>query len=277
MSEKRIARVFPTKTNMCPTDKDAYFGLPTLWTPQYDEVHISITFTWDILRIPDHVKLWEPYGKIKVDGPALNNPGGEFVSGMYLKKGITITSRGCPWNCHWCFIPKREGKIRQLPIITGNIIQDNNLLACQKPHIKKVFEMLLTQNAVEFRGGLDCSLLRDWIIDELRCLKIHALWVSYDHPSRLPDLKKAVAKLRRYFPRDKLRCYVLIGQKGDTLEKAERRLEEAWHIGTLPFAMRFRTPELKWEQTYIHAERGWNILARQWTRPAITKARMKHN
>ncbi len=41
----KLARVFARRTNMCPTDQDAYFGEPELYMPKYDEIHISVTFT----------------------------------------------------------------------------------------------------------------------------------------------------------------------------------------------------------------------------------------
>lgn len=60
----RIARVFPTKTRMCPDDKDAYFGPPSLWTPQYDEVHISVTFTWDLVKVEQLMRGWSKHGTV---------------------------------------------------------------------------------------------------------------------------------------------------------------------------------------------------------------------
>lgn len=272
-----IARVFPRKTSMSPDDPDCYFGPPPLWAPQYDEIHISVTFTWDLPKVDDFIRQWTSYGKIRIGGPAYDWPGNGFEPGMYLKEGITITSRGCPHNCPWCFVPRREGKIRELPIIKiGRVIQDNNLLACSKPHIRKVFAMLRAEcSGINFNGGLESARLKDWIVEELRSLRIHQIWLSYDRLEAKKLLIKAVEKLKRYFRRDQLRCYVLIGYKDDTIDKAESRLREAWEIGTLPFAMRYRTPEAKWESTFLFKDRAWNLLARQWTRPAITKTIMQ--
>ena len=272
----KIARVFATKTKMCPTDEDAYFGPPDLFTLCYDEVHISITFTWDK---PKGVILWNEWSRyaktIKIGGPAFDNQGSNFISGMYLKKGVTITSRGCPNNCPWCFVPKREGKIRELLIVEGNIVQDNNLLACSKEHIRKVFDMLEAQRQVDFAGGLESARVTDEIVEMLRGLKIYQIWLAYDHPNAEKPLQGAVNKLSKYFKRDKIRCYVLIGYEGDTLEKAEARLRRAYEIGTKPFAMRYRTSDPKWNGTYLFKERAWNLLQRQWTRPAIYYRIMK--
>ena len=271
----KIARIFPRRTRMTPTDENAFVGLPPLGCPRYDEIHISVCFSWDIDKANYLAKQWSSYGKVRVGGPAFDNAGGDFLSGYFLRPGVTITSRGCPNDCPWCFVPKREGKIRELPFIEeGNIIQDNNLLACSKSHICKVFEMLRTQKAIDFSGGLEASRINGKIVDELRSLKIKQIWLAYDHFNGEWSVKEAVEKLRKYFPRDKIRCYVLIGYHKDTLEKAEERLRWAWEIGTLPFAMRYRIPEANWLSSFLFKERAWNLLARQWTRPAIIKSMM---
>ena len=46
---KRTIRVFPRQTAMTPTDELAFVGDPplSLWRPSADEVHVSVTFTWD--------------------------------------------------------------------------------------------------------------------------------------------------------------------------------------------------------------------------------------
>lgn len=270
-----IARVFSRKTSMTPLGPNCYWYYLPIWAPKYDEIHISVTFTWDLPMAERLALQWSDYGKVKIGGPALDDPGNGFEPGMYLKEGVTITSRGCPNNCDFCFVPQREGKIRELKIKPGHIIQDNNLLACSKEHVRKVFEMLRHQSRIDFSGGLEAARITDEIVEELRSLRIYQLWLSYDHPGAEKPLKKAVEKLSRYFRRDQIRCYVLIGYGDDSIEKAEARLKEAWEIGTLPFAMRYRTSQPEWNGTFLLKDRAWNLLARQWTRPAITKTIMK--
>ena len=271
----KIARVFPKKMSMSPDDKDVYFGEPDLFTPYYDEIHISITFTWDIKRGEYLAEQWSEKGKVKIGGVVFDDTGGEFEVGKYVKRGIVMTSRGCPNKCPFCFVPKREGKIRELEIKEGNIIQDNNLLACSNQHIRKVFNMLKSQKKVNFKGGFESTRIKDWIIEELRNLNIAEIWLSYDLPISDKSLIKTVNKLKKYFSRNQIRCYVLIGYYGDTLEKANKRLRRAWEIGTLPFAQRYRTPSLDWNNTYLFKEKGWQKLQRAWNRPAITKSIMK--
>ena len=102
----RIARVFPTKTSMSPTDPLAFFGAPTLdaIAAEPDEVHISVTFSWDLEKADELYYQWEMLGvPVEVGGPAFGDRMSEtFTPGMYLKEGMTITSRGCPKDCWFC-------------------------------------------------------------------------------------------------------------------------------------------------------------------------------
>ena len=255
---------------MTPEGKDCYYGEPDLFAPMYDEAHISTVFTWDIKKAYSLVNAWRAKAiTIRVGGPAFDDPGAEFISGRYLKKGVTITSRGCPNNCYFCFVPKREGKIRELPIVSGNIIQDNNLLACSKTHIACVFSMLKGQRHIDFSGGFEASRITDEIVEQLRGLRIYQIWLAYDMPGQNKALIRAVERLKKFFSRAKIRCYVLIGYKGDTIERAEKRLKEVFIIGTLPFAMLYRD-----EKNTPHSKE-WKRFQRLWTRPAIIKTRMK--
>ena len=67
-----------------------------------------------------------------------------------------------------------------------------------------------------------------------------------------------------------LRCYVLIGYKGDSFEKAEKRLREAWDAGFMPFAMLYRDFEGK-----VSAK--WKTFQREWANPIITASNLKIN
>jgi len=271
----KIARVFPTRTNMSPMDRDAYFGLPGLFASQrYEEIHVSVAFTWDIERANWLKKQWEMIAPVKIGGPAINGePTNGFETGKYLKKGVTITSRGCPNRCPFCFVKQDLIELKDFP--EGNIIQDNNILACSGNHLDKVFQMLSCQKQINFSGGFESSRITDQIIERLRGLSVYQVWLSYDLPDAEKPLKKAVDKLRKYFRREQLRCYVLIGFHGDTLEKAESRLRRAWEIGTLPFAMRYRTPQKTWKDSYLFEDKLWSLFTRKWTRPAIIKSRMR--
>lgn len=82
MKSKRIARVFPRKTNMSPTDQLAFFGPPTLdaLASEINEVHISVTFTWDLERAEELYNDWQMLGvPVEVGGPAFDDRMGDFT------------------------------------------------------------------------------------------------------------------------------------------------------------------------------------------------------
>jgi hypothetical protein len=264
-----MIRVFPRRTKWTPDDELAFVGdppLPLLLPPE-QPVRISITFTWDIPEGYRLLRAWSKFYKdVRLGGPAFGDPGGEFTPGMFLKKGVTITSRGCIRNCPYCLVPEREGKIRELPIKEGWIIQDNNLLACSEKHIEKVFEMLSRQKkAAVFSGGLDPRLLNRWHVCLLKSIKVREIWVSCDTTENLRYLYRA-AELLQDFPMYKKRCYVLVGFGGETIQDAEKRLKEVYELGFLPFAQLYRGPQLRQS-----ISKDWKRFVRMWSRPAIYK------
>lgn len=271
----RIIRVFPTKTNMSPLDKMSYFGEPPMFLPEHDQVHISVTFTWDIQRAEYLRNQWSnaTNKKILLGGPAYGDPGIDFTPGMYLKNGVTITSRGCNKKCSFCFVNKREGKIRELPIIAGNIIQDNNLLACSPHHIEAVFEMLKKQRKIQFTGGLDSKYITEDIAKKLSELSIYQLWLANDDKYDWDPLVNAIEILKPYFTAEKLRVYVLVGFDGDTMFEAEQRLIKTFQLGTKPFAMLYRDSD---STNYTKKRIQWRKFLHKWCRPAAFNTFMKH-
>lgn len=263
-----IIRVFCHQTSNTPTDKYSFIGEPGLFIPEHKEVHVSCVFTWDKPKAEYLAECWKFIGsKVKLGGPAYDDPGDEFIPGMYVRKGITYTSRGCPNNCKFCFVPKREGKIRELPISEGNEIQDNNFLACSKGHRQKVYDMLRAQKEIRFLGGLEAGRLTDWDIEEMRKLRIKELWVACDSKGAVKRTTKVIGKLSQAgFSQNHIRCYVLIG---DDMTENEARLRAVYEAGALPFAQLYQPEKL------LEYSKAWKQFARTWSRPAATRAHMK--
>ena len=266
----KIIRVFPRKTSLTPEDAYAFVGDPPLWRPEADEVHVSVTFTWDIkegYRLRDAWAVHYPI--VRIGGPAIAPPENGFEPGMYIRHGVTFTSRGCPRHCPWCLVQKREGSLRLLKIKPGWNIQDNNLLATPREHQEQVYAMLHFQSRKAiFAGGLEAAQVDDWVAGQLQRLRISQVFLACDTAGGLGLLKQAVAKLS-FLNRRQLRCYVLIGfQEGETISEAEERLEAVWQAGCLPFAQLFQPPD-----RYIKYSASWRDLARQWSRPAIMFSR----
>jgi hypothetical protein len=268
-----IARVFPRKTSATPTDEYAFVGEPPLFLPEgIEEVHVSVVFTWDLTEAERLARAWSRIAPVKIGGPATGMRGEEFTPGMYVKRGYTFTSRGCDSGCWFCSVPKREGKLRELEIHDGNIVTDDNLLACSRKHILEVFEMLKRQKygRVFFTGGIEAKRLRPWHIDLFKELRPKEIFFAYDTPDDLQPLRVASAMFDRaaYGTRNILYCYTLIGYPGDTFEAAKVRLQAVKGLGFSPFAMLYR------DETGV-TDKLWRRFQRSWVRPAAIFAKVR--
>jgi len=195
----KIARVFPTKNRATPNDQLCYFGPPpNLFPPEVDEVHVSVAFTWDKDKAEWLADQWQHIAPVKIGGPAYNEKGGGFIPGRYIKSGYVITSRGCHNSCWFCKVWKREGReVRELPVVDGWNVLDDNLLACSESHIVRTFEMLSRQrHKAQFTGGLEAKLLEPWHVDLLAKLKPEQMFFAYDTPDDYEPLRAAADILR---------------------------------------------------------------------------------
>ena len=266
---RKIARVFPRKTKATPSDDLVFFSEPPLLTlPEIDEVHVSVTFTYDRKIAEELAFQWEHVGvPVKIGGPAYDDTADEdFVPGRYLRDGYVFTSRGCNNNCWFCSAWRREGKLREIHITDGWNVLDNNLLQCSDAHIKEVFKMLKNQkHKPVFTGGLEAKELRPWHCELLREVKTQRMYFAYDTKDDYEPLVVAGRMLREagINPRSHVAsCYCLIGYKGDTFEDAEKRLLQTIDAGFMPYAMLFRDSE-------GNVDKKWSKFQREWLRPSI--------
>jgi len=268
----KIIRVFPHRTKATPTDELAIIGEPDMLS-EADCVHISVTFTWDMQEAERLYDIWKHRAPTEIGGPATGAQGGNFTPGMYLKKGYVITSRGCPNQCWFCSVWKREGGLRELPITEGFNVLDDNLLSCSDKHIKDVFNMLSKQKErPQFTGGLEPKRLKQWHIDELIKLKTERMYFAYDGPEDREPMYEAgkLLKENNITLRSRVPCaYCLIGYPKDTFENAEKRLIECLDFGFMPMAMLYR--DEKGEKS-----KEWADFQRVWARPTIIWSNYKN-
>jgi hypothetical protein len=265
----KIIRVFPRKTILTPDDEDVRVNVTPTWYDEADEIHVSVLFDQDLDRAQWLAHQWEKVSTVRLGGPATGERGDIFVPGKYVKKGAVITSRGCPNHCWFCSVPKREGNIvRELPITEGFIVLDDNLLRCSQEHIVKVFNMLKKQkNLIRFTGGFEAAALTDWHIELLHTIKLDSVFFAYDTPDDFEPLLHVAKKLQKTsFSIHQLRVYCLVGYNGDTIEKAEKRLNDCICLGFAPMAMLYNRPSQSKE---------WCNFQRSWARPRAIFARCK--
>jgi len=269
MVDRRIIRVFPRRTTATPTDDLVRVGVGPGLFDEADEVHVSVTFTWDLPAAEKLAKAWESVAPVRIGGPATGEAGGDFTPGRYVKEGYVLTSRGCPNRCWFCSVWRREGtEIRELPITAGWNVLDDNLLACSDKHIRSVFEMLAGQKSngrIQFTGGLEAARLKPWHVEALRELRPKQMFFAYDTPDDLEPLREAGRMLLGAgftTTSHALRAYVLCGWPKDTFDEAIRRMRETQEAGFMPMAMLYRDKDGK-------RDKEWMRWQREWARPAI--------
>ena len=272
----KIIRVFPRKTSATPDDANVRIARPPIrFDDEADEIHIPVLFTWDIPVAEQLEKVWKYVAPVKVGGPAFGDKGGDFVPGLYVKRGYVMTSRGCPNRCWFCRVWRNEGDIRELPITEGHNLLDSNILACSDEHIKAVFAMLAEgkkkyKKPIEFTGGLEAARLKTWHVQALRELKPKQLFFAYDTPDDLEPLRMAGKMLIEggfTTASHALRCYVLCGW-GETFAEAEKRMFEAMDAGFMPMAMLYRDNE-------GNRDPEWMRWQRLWARPKIINGQIR--
>lgn len=265
-----IARVFPRRTKATPRDEYAFIGdVPLFLPPDISEVHVSVTFTWDLKEAERLARAWSRVAPVKIGGPATGERGGDFVPGMYLARGYVVTSRGCPNHCWFCEVPRREGTLRELPVTEGGNVLDDNLLACSEAHIRRVFEMLSRQSNVMLSGGLEAKRLAPWHVELFEKAKVKEAFFAFDTPDDWEPLVQAaeILKASEWYRPYKARCYILCGYPGDTIQAAEQRCLDTLRLGLYPFAMYYRDKAGK--QT---KDKDWTRFQTSWTRPAAINA-----
>lgn len=270
----RLIRVFPRKTRATPADDLVRFGPPGLFD-EADEVHVDCTFTYDLAVAERLAVSWSRIAPTTLGGVACGDRGGDFVPGLYVRRGYVITSRGCPRRCWFCSVWKRDGGARTLPITDGYNVLDDNLLACPRPHVEAVFAMLARQRRrVEFTGGLEALSLEDYQVGLLAGLSPRPnCFFAYDPGDEFDTLVSAARRMLAagFTARShRLRCYVLMGYPKDTHEAAEGRLRAIAGLGFTPMAMLWR-PETPSQQKWAPGP-DWRGLQRKWARPAIIHA-----
>lgn len=272
----KILRVFPQKTSMTPDDIDVRINCNPDIFDEADEIHVSVTFIYDIPKAEQLASAWRYVAPVKIGGPAYDNFGEIFIPGMYVKKGNIITHRGCPNNCWFCDAWKREGReIRLLPIHEGWNLLDNNIFACPESHQEQVYSMLLsTKKRVRFTGGLEAARFTEYHAKWVKKLNPEYVYFAYDEPNDLEPLVIVSKILREFglFKGHSIGCYVLIGYPKDTFEEAEKRLRQVINLGIMPQAMLYNKGwDIKDESTM----KRWRRFQREWANKVIVGSKMK--
>ena len=118
---------------------------------------------------------------------------------------LGFTTRGCIRHCEFCIVPEKEGRIRivgdLLDLWDGTskdiILLDNNILALPK-HFKFICKQARENKIrLDFNQGLDCRLLDQDIVDELKIIRHKELHFAFDELSYFNSVDRAITLLQK--------------------------------------------------------------------------------
>ena len=131
-------------------------------------------------------------------------------------EAIGFLTRGCPRNCGFCIVGKKEGlksyQVADLEEFYSNqkriVLLDPNITASNE--CEKLFDTLIkTKAEIEFNQGLDVRFITDKECDQINKMKLNLLHFAWDnYEFKTYDKLKKVRPLLKYNGR-KLRVYVL--------------------------------------------------------------------
>jgi hypothetical protein len=150
-----------------------------------DKIYVSCIFT----KNKDRCKDWENKAEIGGTGYDLYKKLPYEIEVIKPRINWGFTTRGCIRNCEFCFVPRKEGKIR----IEGDIydiwdgkskelvIMDNNILALPEHFLSIINQIRKEKLIVDFNQGLDIRLLTDELAEELKKTRHREYKFSWDN------------------------------------------------------------------------------------------------
>lgn len=207
---------------------------------KYDKVFISIIFTIN-KNIVEVINCEEVYfGGTGYDGFEPNKGLPEEIEHIFPdykiypdnEYSIGYLTRGCIRNCKFCFIPKKEGRLKincslkefynkKLPKI---MLLDNNFLALPKDICLKLLkELKKTRKKITFKQGLDFRLLTEEKARVLSDLNYDGEFIfAFDNPNDKQIIERNL-KIWKPFVKDwQTKFFVLVGFDSSLKQDLER-------------------------------------------------------
>lgn len=159
-------------------------------------------------------------------------------------------TRGCPNNCGFCIVTKKEGKksvkVAELSEFWNGQkhikLLDANLLACRDR--KELLQQLIDSGAlVDFTQGLDARFITAEIADMLKLLKTERVHFAFDFMKNEKAITKGLQTYKEHCPLPDGKTIVYILTNYDTtIEEDLYRVKKVKELGYFPDVRIYRKP-----------------------------------
>lgn len=248
------------------------------WNPlyKYDRVYSSKVFDFTpvdpyLLNLENVVRGGTGYADLPVDNHLPKEMEDMFPDYSIYPEcdyAIGYLTRGCPNNCRWCIVPRKEGKIapyRDWKDTVRNdtdklILMDNNILACEYG-ISQLESLAWSGYRIDLNQGMDARLVDGRVASILASLDwIRFIRFSCDQKAQIKPVQRAIEILGNYGIKPyRIFVYLLvtadIQDAADRVEELKRykginlyaQAERNERMGILPNA-----EQLEFQQRYIY-------------------------
>ncbi len=167
------------------------------------------------------------------------------------KKAYGFLTRGCPRNCPFCVVSRKEGlksyqvaDLRQFWNRQKEIVLlDPNMLACGN-RLELLQQLIDSKAWVDITQGLDIRLMADDVIDKIKQLKLRMLHFAWDRNKDTDLILRNLESFKMATSLDfrKLRVYVLVNYETE-FDFDLYRVYKLKDMGYDPFVMIYNKKE----------------------------------
>ena len=233
-----------------------------LFINSVDKTYVSCIFTKNKSKCMD----FESKAEIGGSGYSLEKTLPPEIEEVKPRINLGFTTRGCIRHCSFCIVPEKEGSIRVvgdlMDLWDGKnkdiVILDNNILALPE-HFRLICKQARENKLrIDFNQGLDCRLLTEDIVKELKLLSHREYRFAFDD-IRLESIVEKAIKLLKKYGINRCAWYVLAGYNS-TFEEALYRCNFLREHNQNVYIQRYET---------VYSEQKYILLARWANQHAI--------
>lgn len=161
-------------------------------------------------------------------------------------------TRGCPRNCHFCIVSKKEGRcsrkvadLREFWREQKNIkLLDPNILACSS-HLELLKQLVDSGAYIDFTQGLDARLLTEQninLINQMRIKKVHFAWDYMKEQKAVLNGLELYTRLAKNKPHGRYGTVYCLTNYDTTLNEDLFRIYTLRDMGYGPYVMIYNKP-----------------------------------